>query len=184
MCWNSAALRLNIAPDLDLLFHTASLGPRINQVDTSAWRAVLGADGVLAGWNYAAALTYSRNDQSDSLGSGYVSLARLNEAMATGLVNPFGPSGPEGDALLAATQVSGKIHSASGTTVDFLAKGSRETVALPGGPLALAVGAEALKRAAFERARGSPRRCSHGTLASRSRIPTVCQRSCSRRSAW
>jgi iron complex outermembrane recepter protein len=132
-----------LSGDLDLLFNTAPLGPRINQVDTSAWRAVLGADGVLAGWNYAAALTYSRNDQSDSLGSGYVSLARLNEAMATGLINPFGPSGPEGDALLAATQVSGKIHTASGTTVDFLAKGSRDTVALPGGALALAVGAEA-----------------------------------------
>ncbi|HXE84529.1 MAG TPA: TonB-dependent receptor, partial [Gemmatimonadales bacterium] len=132
-----------LSGDLNLLFNTAPLGPQINQVDTSAWRAVLGADGVLAGWDYAAALTFSRNDQSDSLGSGHVSLTRLNEAMATGLVNPFGPSGPQGDALLAATQVSGKIHTASGTTLDFLVKGSREMLALPGGPLALAVGAEA-----------------------------------------
>jgi len=132
-----------LSGDLDVWFSTVGLGPRINRVDTSAWRAVLGADGVLAGWDYAAALTYSRNDQSDSLGNGYVSLARLNEAMATGLVNPFGPSGPQGDALLAATQVSGKIHTASGTTLDFLVKGSREILALPAGPLALAVGAEA-----------------------------------------
>jgi iron complex outermembrane receptor protein len=132
-----------LSGDLDLLFDTAPLGPRINHVDTSAWRAVLGADGVLAGWDYAAAFTYSRNDQSDSLRNGYVSLTRLNEAMATGLVNPFGPSGPEGDALLAATQVSGEVHTAKGTTLDFLVKGSRDTVALPGGPLALAVGAEA-----------------------------------------
>jgi len=132
-----------LSGDLDLLFHTVSLGPRINQVDTSAWRAVLGADGVLAGWDYATALTYSRNDQSDSLGSGHVSLARLNEAMATGLVNPFGPSGPEGDALLAATQVSGEVHTAKGTTLDLLVKGSRDTLTLPGGPLALATGAEA-----------------------------------------
>ena len=132
-----------LSGDLDLLFHTVSLGPRINQVDTSAWRAVLGSEGVLAGWDYAAAVTYSRNDQSDSLGSGHLSITRLNEAMATGLVNPFGPSGPEGDALLAATQVSGKIHTADGSTLDFLAKGSREMLALPAGPLALAVGAEA-----------------------------------------
>lgn len=132
-----------LSGDLDLLFHTVQLGPRVNEVDTSAWRTVLGADGVLAGWDYAAALTWSRNEQSDSLGSGYVSLTRLNDAMATGLVNPFGPSGPEGDALLAATQVSGKVHTAKGTTLDFLVKGSRDTVTLPGGALALAIGAEA-----------------------------------------
>ena len=132
-----------LSGDLDLLFNTAPLGPQVNRVDTSAWRAVLGAQGLLAGWDYATALTYSRNDQSDSLRSGWVSLTRLNEAMATGLVNPFGPSGPEGDALLASTQVSGEIHTARGTTLDFLVKGSRDIVALPGGPLAMAVGAEA-----------------------------------------
>ena len=132
-----------LSGDLDLLFNAAPLGPRINQVDTSAWRSVLGADGVLAGWDYGAAFTWSRNDQSDSLVSGHVSLARLSDAMATGLVNPFGPSGPQGDALLAATQVGGEIHTAKGTTLDFLVKGSRDTVALPGGPLALAVGADA-----------------------------------------
>ena len=132
-----------LSGDLDVWFRTMSLGPRTSQVDTSAWRAVFGAEGVLAGWDYGAAFTYSRNEQSDSLGSGHVSLTRLNEAMATGLVNPFGPSGPEGDALLAATQVSGKFHSAKGTTLDFLVNGSREMLPLPGGPLALALGAEA-----------------------------------------
>ena len=131
-----------LSGDLDVWFRTTALGPRITRVDTSGWRAVLGAEGVLAGWDYAAALTYSRNDQSDSLRSGHVSLTRFNEAMATGLVNPFGPSGPRGDALLAATQVSGEFHTAKGTTVDFLVKGSRDTVTLPGGPLAIAVGAE------------------------------------------
>jgi iron complex outermembrane receptor protein len=132
-----------LSGDLDIWFRTVSLGPRTSQVDTSAWRAVLGAEGVLAGWDYSAALTYSRNDQGDSLGSGHVSLTRFSEAMATGFVNPFGPSGPEGDALLAATQVSGEFHTARGTTFDLLVNGSREIVPLPGGPLALAVGAEA-----------------------------------------
>jgi len=132
-----------LSGDLNLLFSTVPLGTRVNRVDTSAWRAVLGADGVLAGWDYATALTYSRNEQSDSIRSGWVSLTRFDEAMATGLVNPFGPSGPEGDALLASTQVSGEIHTAKGTTLDFLVKGSRNTVTLAGGPLAVAVGAEA-----------------------------------------
>lgn len=132
-----------LSGDLDLLYRTLPLGRRVNQVDTSAWRAVVGADGVAAGWDYSAALSYSRNDQSDSMKSGYVSLQRMLDAMATGLVNPFGASGPEGNALLAGTQITGETHSARGTTLDLLATASRQTIALPGGPLAFAVGAEA-----------------------------------------
>lgn len=132
-----------ISGDLALLFSTVPLGARISTLDTSAWRVVLGADGMLAGWDYAVSLTYSRTDQGESLNSGYVSLRRLQDVMATGLVNPFGPSGPAGDALLASTQVTGETHSANGTTLDFLIKASRETISLPGGPLALAAGAEA-----------------------------------------
>ena len=132
-----------LSGDLDILFNTAPLGGRTSRVDNSAWRAVLGADGVAAGWDYSTSLTYSRNDQSDTMLRGFVSLHRLIDAMATGLVNPFGPSGPEGDALLASTQISGETHTATGATLDFLAKASRELVALPGGPLAVAVGVEA-----------------------------------------
>jgi len=132
-----------LSGDLDLIWRTTPLGGRVNRVDTSAWRAVLGADGVLAGWDYGASIVYSRNDQADSLRSGWISLARLQAAMATGLVNPFGASGPDGDALLAGTQVTGNTHTAKGTTLDFLAKASRDLVALPGGPLAIALGAEA-----------------------------------------
>ncbi|CAG0959667.1 Colicin I receptor [Burkholderiales bacterium] len=132
-----------ITGDLDLVYRTTPLGGRVSRVDTSAGRAVLGADGVVAGWDYDASLTWSRNDQSDSLRNGWVSLSRLQQAMATGLVNPFGESGPEGDALLAGTQVMGETHAARGTTLDFLVKGSRELVALPGGPLVVALGMEA-----------------------------------------
>ena len=132
-----------ITGDLDLISRTTTLGGRVNDVDTSAWRAVLGADGDFAGWDYGASLTYSRNDQADSLASGWVSLQRLQAAMATGLVNPFGASGPDGDALLAGAQITGETHTAQGTALDLLVKGSRDLVALPGGPLAVALGAEA-----------------------------------------
>jgi iron complex outermembrane receptor protein len=132
-----------ISGDLDLIYRTTPLGGRVNDVDTSAWRAVLGADGEFAGWDYGASLAYSRNDQADSLASGWVSLQRLQAAMATGLVNPFGASGPAGDALLAGTQITGETHTARGTALDLRVKGSRDLVALPGGPLAVAFGAEA-----------------------------------------
>jgi hypothetical protein len=62
--------------------------------------------------------------------------------MATGLVNPFGPSGPDGDALLASTQTNGE-HRAKGSTSSVEAKVSRDIYDLPAGHVALAMGAEA-----------------------------------------
>ena len=132
-----------ISGDLELLYRTAPLGNRVSQVDTSAWRAVFGADGDVAGWSYGAALSYSRTDQSQDFKSGYVSLQRTLDALASGLVNPFGASGPEGNALLAGAQSIGEYRFAKGTTVELDLKGSKDVYALPGGPLTIALGLEA-----------------------------------------
>jgi len=132
-----------LSGDLELFYRTVPLGPRIEDVTTSAWRAVIGAEGLLDGWSYATGLAYSRNEQTEVLRSGYVSAQGIVDAMATGLVNPFGSSGPEGDALLAGTQRSGKAHWATGTTLDFDFSGSKEVYALPAGPLAIALGVDA-----------------------------------------
>ena len=132
-----------ISGDLNLLYRTLPLGPRVEDVTTSAWRAVAGAEGVADGWSYNAALTYSRNDQKENYRSGSVSVGRLVDAMATGLINPFGASGPEGDALLAGAQIGGDAHKARGTTIQLEASGSKEVYALPAGPVAVALGGEA-----------------------------------------
>jgi len=132
-----------LSGDLNLLFRTSALGSRINDVESRALRVLLGADGSTLGWDYGAAIVYSENRQQDTFASGYVSSSRLTQALATGLVNPFGPSGPEGDALLQGTSISGDFHSAKGTTWLFDAKASRDLLRLPGGALAIALGAEA-----------------------------------------
>ena len=132
-----------LSGNLDLFYRLLPLGPRITSVATSAWRAVVGAEGFVDGWNYATGMAYSRNEQQEDLRSGYVSAPGLVDAMATGLINPFGPSGPEGDALLIGTQLSGKSHWARGTTLDFDVRGSKEVYVLPAGPLAIALGGEA-----------------------------------------
>jgi iron complex outermembrane recepter protein len=131
-----------LSGDLSLWYRTVPLGNRLNDVDTHALRAVVGADGFFRGWDYNAAILYSRNRQSDNFASGYVSERKLLDAMATGLINPFGPSGPEGDALLASTQVYGAFHSATGSTLLIDAKASRDIYRLPAGPLAIALGGE------------------------------------------
>jgi iron complex outermembrane receptor protein len=132
-----------ISGDLDLIYRTLPLGARVDEITTSAWRAVAGADGSIGGWTYSSALTYSRNRQSEDLQSGYVSVRRSLDALATGLINPFGPAGPVGDALLAGTQLHGVSHWATGSTIQFDVRGAKDVYALPAGPLAIAVGAEA-----------------------------------------
>ena len=132
--------------DLQLRFRTDSLGNRVDDIDSQAIRAVVGADGASAGWDYSTALVYSRNTQSDDLAHGYVSQQRLLQGLATGLINPFGPSGPEGDALLQASLLDGgNYHTATGTTWLVDGHASRDIARLPSGPLAIAVGAEARK---------------------------------------
>ena len=132
-----------LSGDLSLWYRTLPLGLRIHSVDTKAWRGVVGVEGVAHDWDYSATIAYSQTEESESFDAGDVSIARLRAAMATGLVNPFGASGPEGDALLAATQVTGEMHRAKGTTVEFEAKASKAVYQLPAGSLAIALGINA-----------------------------------------
>lgn len=132
-----------VTGDLSLLYRAAELGPRITDTDSEAQRYVLGIEGLAGGWEYTVAGVYSRNTQSTNFKSGFVYIDRLIPAMATGLINPFGASGPDGQALLASTQFYGTLHSAEGTTSLINAVASREIAALPAGALALALGAEA-----------------------------------------
>ena len=132
-----------ISGDLDLYYRVLPLGPITNQTQVHAHHLVVGAEGLVDGWAYGAAWIYSRNNQQYDSISGNVSTQRLVAAMATGLINPFGPSGPEGDALLASTQVTGEIFHTSATTQSLEVKASRIVHDLPAGPLAIAIGGEA-----------------------------------------
>src|SRR6185312_406244 len=93
-------------------------------------------------WRYSSAITYSENRQTDRFVSGYVSQARFLPALATGLINPFGPSGADGDALLAASQIVDDVHQAKASTLAIDAKASTDLLALPQGLLSVAVGGE------------------------------------------
>lgn len=121
----------------------AEAGPRTNEVEATAQRIVAGVKGTVAAWDYDMALNHSTNTVSDRYIDGYVRTAEFDAAFRTGKINPFGPSGAEGAALLAAAKVSDNARHARGTTsaVDF--KASHDLFAMAGGTAALAVGAEA-----------------------------------------
>ncbi len=131
-----------ISGDLALNYRTFPLGPVKAQLRTEAQHLVAGAEGLVGGWNYNLAFVYSQNTVKNS-GSGMASARRLIDAMATGLVNPFGPSGPEGEALLSGAAWSGELVHDKAITSSLEAKASKEIYSLPAGALVLALGTEA-----------------------------------------
>ncbi len=137
--------------DIGVLYRALSLGPRVTESETEAHRILAGAKGTLLGWEYDAAIARSWNTGTYSLGSGWLSGERFREAFATGLINPFGPSGEQGTQLERAAQVSGPIRQAKATTSLVDSRASRDVLALPGGPLAIALGGEARREKLSDR---------------------------------
>jgi iron complex outermembrane receptor protein len=129
--------------NLTLLYRAVPLGPITDDLRATAQHAAVGAKGSLWGWKYDAAWIYSENTERYFAASGRVSASRLIAAMASGLVNPFGPSGPEGDALLASAEARGSVFHNQSSTTSLEIKATTEIYRLPAGPLALALGAEA-----------------------------------------
>jgi iron complex outermembrane receptor protein len=128
-----------------LLFswRATELGSRLNTTTTDSQRYVIGVEGVAAGWDYSAAAVYSANQQDVEYGGSYVYQSRIIPALRSGLVNPWGPSGPEGRALLEEAVYRGTPQTADGSTSLVNAFASKTLAELPGGPLAAAFGAEA-----------------------------------------
>jgi len=132
-----------LAGDLLITWRATELGPRINTTTTEAQRYLLGLEGQAAGWDFNAAAVYSASQQEVEYAGSYLYQSRIIPALRSGLINPWGPSGPEGKALLASTVYNGTPQTADGSTALVNAFASRTLAELPGGPLALAVGGEA-----------------------------------------
>jgi iron complex outermembrane receptor protein len=117
-------------------------GQRQDKVTTDTNRFLLGAEGILAGWDYKAGLMSVEVKARDNYINGYFSDTKLRTALATGNVNPFGPNDAAGLALLEGAAIRGdiRISSTKATLLDF--KVSRELMQMAGGPLAVALGAE------------------------------------------
>lgn len=128
--------------DLDLYYRTLELGPRTNQVTTDEYRILVGASGLVAGWDYNTGVYYTESKATENYQGGYVLESKLLPAMYSGQINPFANNTGEGLSLLQSTQITGDVRSSTlkQWTVDGVA--SREIMKLPAGGLLLAVGAQ------------------------------------------
>ncbi len=124
-------------------YRTVPLGPRVTDIATDQWRALVGWRGAVAGWEIDTALARSTGRSTSDHVSGNVDSVRLADAFATGLINPFGDSGPQGNALLASTQTHGRSREARGTTDSVDLRARRDMAQWSAGPVTLGVGVEA-----------------------------------------
>ena len=126
---------------LDIIYRAAPAGNRINDNENEQTRFSGGMKGVLAGWDYNAALTYARANDLLTY-TGYVHENRFRQALATGNLNPFGPNDSVGEALLNAAKMEGPMRDSKSETTQVDGKVSREIGRMAGGPVAIALGAD------------------------------------------
>ena len=117
-------------------------GNRTNEVTSEGQRIVVGATGLLAGWDYNLAYSRAENKATDKFVDGYVLYNEFVAGVRAGLINPFGPSGQAGRDLINSIKVNDEARKSKGVTEGVDAKLSRSLMALGGGDLAVAVGAE------------------------------------------
>lgn len=140
--WLTKFFPAELGQPLNLYWRSISVGPRTSQANLTEDRLLVGANGVIGGWDYAAGLNTSKSKAIESYPSGQLSEKRTIAAFASGIVNPFGPQDAAGQALLDAAQVIGPVRASKSTRDTIDGKISRELFQMPAGPLAAALGAE------------------------------------------
>ena len=117
-------------------------GARTNGQASEQQRLLLGAEGVIAGWDYNTAFAHSVSENTQTLTNGYYDKAKLLAAFKTGKINPFGAQSQEGQALLDAAERNIDGRKGKSTTDVFDARFTREIAQLDAGAVGMATGIE------------------------------------------
>ncbi|MFO1325976.1 MAG: TonB-dependent receptor [Rubrivivax sp.] len=135
---------------IDVLWSVADAGPRIRDDNHSNDRLVIAAEGRLGSWDYRSGLNIGQSKRDTKAGPGWLRVTGIATVQGTARtlfldprLNPFGLQTAEGLGLIDAAEMDGqtlRLHKATNTSID--ATFSRELMALPGGPLSLAMGGE------------------------------------------
>jgi iron complex outermembrane receptor protein len=116
-------------------------GNRVSDNTNEQQRLVVGATGVIAGWDYDTAINLSKASGLLNY-TGYVQEDRFLAALATGNLNPFGPGDAEHARLWASAAMDGDMRKSTSTTTEFDFKASKDLMAMAGGSMALALGVD------------------------------------------
>jgi len=139
-----AGIVIDPTQPINVIFRDEPNGGRVGQTDNVQQRLVLSMEGVLAGWDYQAGLSYNQNRITDKLIGGFTNGDLITAGVADGTINPFGAQSAAGQAALLGAAVSGTLQTAKGTVGSIDARASREVGDWLGAgrSAALALGAE------------------------------------------
>lgn len=85
--------------DLTMRRRLVEIGNREKRVDTDYYRIILGAEGEYKEWNWEAAYSYIKSESTERGTDGFPNTRRAQEAIDSGLWNPFEPSQNTQEAL-------------------------------------------------------------------------------------
>jgi iron complex outermembrane receptor protein len=125
----------------EIAYRSLDRGNRVSDNTNEQYRVVVGATGLLSGWDYDIGLNVAQARGTLNY-SGYLLEEPFLAAMRTGNVNPFGPNDAAGIALLDGAALEGKVRQSKSTTMVLDAKVSRELMPMGGGMMAVALGVD------------------------------------------
>lgn len=151
-----------LSGDLEIFWRTVEAGPRANQSVANQDRFLVGAKGTIFGkWDYDVGALKSTSKVTENYVGGLFSETKLLNATCTDTsvpcgplnptytpgtmnpdINPFGPNDATGLAALRAAQILAPVRISKSTRESVDGKVSGDLLQLPGGPLAVALGAE------------------------------------------
>ena len=124
-------------------YQFADVGPRRNEYETDVTRLIGGVRGALAGWDYDAGVGYVRSE-TERISRGYIRYSVLREMIANGTYR-FGANANLNSAETYARLSPTLANNTESSTTFVDARGSRELMELPGGPLSIALGLDLRK---------------------------------------
>ncbi|EMD2213526.1 TonB-dependent receptor [Pseudomonas aeruginosa] len=134
---------LDPSQPIDLNWRETAAGARESKDQNTSQRVLLSFDGNVSGWDYNLGATYNQNQVNSAVTGGYVSDQAMIDGLASGLLNPFGPQTPEGQAYIDAARYHGDYMTAVGRVSGLDGRISREIGDWFGaGPAGLALGGE------------------------------------------
>jgi iron complex outermembrane receptor protein len=100
-------------------------GSRTDISDNKQQRLLAQLDGVIAGWDYQAGISYNENKVKQDI-TGYSDGNLIAAGVLNGVINPFGAQDAAGDAAVAAALTNGNLQNHRGRVTTADAKASRE----------------------------------------------------------
>ncbi len=126
--------------DLTMRRRTVDIGNRQKNTDTNYYRAVVGMRGDRGEWDYELAISYIRSHSVEMGVDGFPNSRRVQEAIDSGLWNPFEPSSNTQEALDFIETTTTRVGKSTNKSFDATTSGPLMT--MDHGDLMLAVGFE------------------------------------------